>query len=59
MNDQHEVAKKELEDKLNNALAYLRTVLKTYDPEKYSIKILVANEAKWIKKMEEANANVV
>ena len=59
MTDQHEAAKKVFQDKMNNALAYLRTVLKTYDPEKYSVQILAANEEKWTNKMEEAHSNVV
>ena len=59
MDDQNEAAKKEMQDKLNNALAHLRTVLKTYDPEKYSIRILAANKENWIKKMEDAHSNVV
>ena len=59
MNDQNDADKKTIEEKLRTSLSHLRTYLKTYDPEKYSVKILIANKENWIKKMEEAHANVV
>ena len=43
MNDQNEADKIRMEEKLRASLSHLQTYPKTYDPEKYCVKILSAN----------------
>ena len=50
---------KQLLEKLNVAHGKLKSVLSLYDPEKYPAQILLRNEDKWIKNVEDALSNVL
>ena len=50
---------KQLLEKLNVALGKLKSVLSLYDPDKYPAQILLRNEDKWIKNVEDALSNVL
>ena len=45
---------KQLLEKLNVDLGKLKSVLALYDPDKYPAQILLRNEDKWVKNVENA-----
>ena len=45
---------KQLLEKLNFCLGKLKSVLALYDPDKYPAQILLRNEDKWVKTIENA-----
>ena len=55
----NEEDKNKLEKDFKKAISHLRMILKTYDSNRYSVMILVANKESWIKKIEDAHVSAV
>ena len=51
--------KNKLETEFKKAISHLRMILKTYDSNRYSVKILVVNKESWIKKVEDAHVSAI
>ena len=51
LDNMNEEDKNKLEKDFKKAISHLRMILKTYDSNRYSVMILVANKESWIKKI--------
>ena len=51
--------KNKLETEFKKAISHLRMILKTYDSNRYSVKIVVVNKESWITKVEDAHASAI